>query len=265
VPFAELDGVSLFFTDEGGEGSPILFVHGFSCDSHDWSWQIPYFADTHRVIAVDLRGHGRSSAPEDGYNPSQFASDIAALLERLSVGPVLAVGHSLGGAIVSVLAVEHPELVRGVVVVDPAYLLPDETAAAIAATMEYAGGDPIRCATLLLGHSDGAGSSPALRTWHMRRIAGTPSAVLEKTLSGSLAGVGALAYATQSRPFLRRRRCPVLAIYADPARAAIESQILADECSRVISWEGAGHWLHQERPAEFNALVDMWLANAGIG
>lgn len=264
MPFAELDGVSLFYTDEGGEGSPILFVHGFSCDSHDWSWQIAHFASRHRVIAVDLRGHGRSSAPACGYEPLQFAADLAALLTRLSCPPVVAVGHSLGGAIVSVLAVEFPEKVRAVVVVDPAYLLPDKASAAIAATVALTEGDSIRCAKLLLSQGYGAGSSEALRTWHTRRIEGTPPAVLERTLAGSLGGSGALAYEGQSRPYLRRRRHPVLAIYANPARAAMETEIFSDEISRSVSWEGAGHWLHQERPAEFNDLVDRWLTTIGV-
>ena len=52
MPFTDVRDVCLFFTDEG-EGEPVLFVHGFSCDSHDWSWQLPYFmAAGYRVIAV---------------------------------------------------------------------------------------------------------------------------------------------------------------------------------------------------------------------
>lgn len=121
MPFADVGAASLFYTDEGTGDPAVLLVHGWSCDSHDWSWQIPAFAGRHRVIAADNRGHGRSSVPAGGYTPRQFASDLAGLLKNLDSGPVVAVGHSLGGVIVSALAVEHPELVRAVVVVDPAY------------------------------------------------------------------------------------------------------------------------------------------------
>jgi pimeloyl-ACP methyl ester carboxylesterase len=114
VPFAELDDVRLFYTDEGAGDPPILFVHGFSCDSHDWTWQLPHFVARHRVLAVDIRGHGRSSVPSDGYDPVQFAADLAALLEQIDVPSVVAIGHSLVGVIVSALAVEHPERVRAV-------------------------------------------------------------------------------------------------------------------------------------------------------
>ena len=73
MAYADIGEVRLFFTDEGEGDPPILMVHGFSCDGHDWMWQIPHFAARHRVIVVDLRGHGRSSVPEDGYEPKQFA------------------------------------------------------------------------------------------------------------------------------------------------------------------------------------------------
>ena len=62
----DVGALRMFFTDEGSGDPPLLFVHGYTCDSHDWSWQLSHFARSHRVIAVDLRGHGRSSAPEDG-------------------------------------------------------------------------------------------------------------------------------------------------------------------------------------------------------
>ena len=55
MAFAEVEGVRLFFTDDGTGGPPMFFVHGFSCDSHDWNWQIPHFVANHRVIAPDLR------------------------------------------------------------------------------------------------------------------------------------------------------------------------------------------------------------------
>ena len=136
MAFANLGEVELFYTDEGEGGPPMLFVHGFACDSHDWMWQLAHFERCHRVIAVDLRGHGRSSAPEGGYDSTTFADDIAALLRRLKCGPVVAIGHSLGGMIVSALAVEHPELVSAVVSIDPGYLIADETSQAMGSIME---------------------------------------------------------------------------------------------------------------------------------
>ncbi len=261
MAFADVGDVRLFYTDDGAGDPPILFVHGFSCDSHDWSWQLPHFAANHRVIAVDNRGHGRSSAPEKGYVPEQFAADLAGLLGQLDTGPVVAMGHSLGGAIVSTLAVEHPELVSAVVSVDPGYLLAEEVrpiVESMATALED--GDPVLGSQTFLSATYSPASPAALKTWHMRRIAGVPGHVLRQTLAGLFVGPDSLGYRDTSVPYLKRRQCPVLAIYNDPDRAAFEATVFDDPRSKSLGWAGSGHWLHQERPEEFNHLVTSWLA-----
>lgn len=261
MPFADLSEARLFYTDEGAGDPPVLFVHGYSCDSHDWMWQLPYFTERHRVVAVDIRGHGRSSAPDDGYTPQRFAADLAELLGHLGTGPVVAVGHSLGGVIVSALAVEHPDLVSAVVSVDPGYLIPDAAAESLAGIVQATAADPVAAAEMMLGPTYAEASPPHLKAWHFRRIAGDPPHVLHKTLQGLFAP-GGLTFTSVCEPYLRRRPCPVLAFYADGGRAATEQAMGAE----VIVWPGSGHWLHQERPAEFNALVERWISEkAGPG
>lgn len=258
MPFVSLGDVELFYTDEGGGDPPMLFVHGYSCDSHDWSWQLPHFAKSHRVIAVDNRGHGRSSAPDTGYDHLDFAGDVARLLDHLACGPVVAVGHSLGGVIVSTLAVERPELVQAIVSIDPGYLVPEEMSAGVAPVIEaLESSDPIPVAQAALGGTYTPASPLALKTWHMRRIAGTPVHVLRQTLTNLMEG---MARESVSAPYLARRKCPVLAMYTDPSRAAIEAAMLDDGRSRVVTFEGSGHWIHQERPDEVNHIIDTWLA-----
>jgi pimeloyl-ACP methyl ester carboxylesterase len=262
MAFADVGDVQLFFTDDGVGDPPILFVHGFSCDSHDWSWQIPHFVAGHRVIAVDIRGHGRSSAPDKGYVPRQFAADIAGLLDQLNTGPVVAVGHSLGGAIVSTLAVEHPALVAAVVSVDPGYLLPEEFRPIVEGMVNaLQTGDPVDGSQTFLSGSYSPASPAALKTWHMRRIAGVPNHVLRDTLAGLFVGQESLGFRETSAPYLTRRACPVLALYTDPDRAQFEATLFGDPRSKSLSWAGSGHWLHQERPEEFNHLVTGWLAS----
>jgi pimeloyl-ACP methyl ester carboxylesterase len=262
MPYAEIGDVRLFFTDDGEGDPPLLLVHGFSCDGNDWMFQIPHFVQHHRVIVPDLRGHGRSSVPADGYAPKQFAADIAGLLEQLDVGPVVAMGHSMGGAVVSALAVEHPSLVSAVVSIDPAYLLPDEFRPIIEEmTVALGTSDPVGAAQQFLSASYSPASPPALKTFHMRRTAGTPGPVLTASLAGTFAGPDALGYRETSVPYLERRTCPVLTFYTDPDRASFEAGMFRDPVSRAIAWPGSGHWLHQERPAEFNHLVDEWLAS----
>ncbi len=257
MAFAKLDDAELFYTDEGAGEPAMLFVHGYSCDSHDWMHQLAHFTRAHRVIAVDLRGHGRSSAPEGGYEAKTYAADLAALLGRLGVGPVVAVGHSMGGGVVSALAVEHPELVSAVVCVDPSYLVPDEVYAGVQGMLEALKANPVETAQAILGRSYTAASPPQLKAWHMRRIAGVPGHVLYQSMANS----GGLTARSASEPYLRRRACPVLTVYAAEDRVDVERALFADPRSRAFAWPGSGHWLHQERPAEFNAVVEDWLGS----
>ena len=260
MPFAEVRGARLFFTDEGVDAEPMLFVHGFSCDSHDWSWQLPHFAVTHRVVAVDLRGHGRSSAPEGGYELSSLVADVAALVDLLRCGPVVAIGHSLGGAIVASMAVERPDLVRAVVAVDPGHLVPDEAGPALAAALAlYEQGDPAMAAGAAFDQLSHTASTPAaLATWHNRRAAGVPEHVLRRTIAGLIGGPHPFVLRSNSEPLLGRMQQPVLSFYVDPVRAEVASAIFPAP-SKTVCFEGSGHWLHQERPAEVNTLISAWL------
>jgi pimeloyl-ACP methyl ester carboxylesterase len=90
----------------------------------------------------------------------------------------------------------------------------------------------------------------------VRRIAGTEPHVPRQALEAQVTG---MVPRSRGEPYPRRRTCPVLSFYAGPSRAAAERAVFADDRSRVVTWEGAGHWLHQERPAEFTALVSDWL------
>jgi pimeloyl-ACP methyl ester carboxylesterase len=121
--------------------------------------------------------------------------------------------------------------------------------------------DPVATAQGFLGAAYSPASPPHLRSWHMRRIAGVPPHVLHGALAGLFDGPEALGFDTVSVPYLSRRTCPVLAFYVDPTRAAVEAGLMADQRSKVVTWEGSGHWLHQERPDEVNHLITDWLAS----
>jgi pimeloyl-ACP methyl ester carboxylesterase len=259
MAFATIDGLELFFTDEGSGNSTLLFVHGFACDSHDWSWQLAHFARRSRVIALDLRGHGRSGVPIEGYEPLDFATDIARLLDLLGCPPVIAVGHSMGALVVSALAVEHPEKVCALVAVDPGYLVDDGMVNVTDLLAQLDEAETVPFVQSLLGGSDTPSSPPFLRTWHRRRVAGVPTHVLVQTLKGMAAKSGITSLRGPGQSYLAKRRCPVLSVYAEPSRVAVEAALFSDPRSEAAAWNGTGHWLHQERPEAFNAMVESWL------
>lgn len=107
---------------EGGPraGSPIVLVHCFSCAMDWWDRMRPALERRHRVISVDLLGHGGSEKPSSGYSPPDQAEVVGQALRRLGVREAEVVGHSLGGAVAVALAEEAPELVDRVVIIDTA-------------------------------------------------------------------------------------------------------------------------------------------------
>lgn len=117
----DLPGGEMQVTEHGPrEGAPIVLIHCFSCAIDWWDGMMPYLDRTHRVIAVDLLGHGGSEKPGDGYTPENQADVIAQALERLHVKGAEVIGHSLGGSVSVALAERHRDLAGRVVIVDTA-------------------------------------------------------------------------------------------------------------------------------------------------
>ncbi|MFF7707955.1 alpha/beta fold hydrolase [Pseudomonas sp. NPDC007930] len=117
MPHFDHHGCSLHYTDHG-QGTPVLLVHGLGSSLDDWEYQTPALLAEHRVICVDVRGHGRSAKPRERYSVAKFAADTAALLRHLGCGPVHYVGLSMGGMIGFQLAVDHPALLRSLCIVN---------------------------------------------------------------------------------------------------------------------------------------------------
>ena len=94
---------------EAGEGPPIVLQHGWP--QHWWAWRelIPALAERHRVICPDLRGHGWSDVPQDGYEKEQLATDLLAVLDALELDRVLLVGHDWGGLAGFLACLRAPE------------------------------------------------------------------------------------------------------------------------------------------------------------
>ncbi|HET9380820.1 MAG TPA: alpha/beta fold hydrolase [Streptomyces sp.] len=110
--FASSDGV-LAYRDTGGSGLPVVLLHASFLDHTMWDEHIPVLAKDFRVIAPDARGHGRSA---NASRPFRQVDDLAALLHHEDVAPAVLVGVSMGAVTAVGTALEHPELVRALVV-----------------------------------------------------------------------------------------------------------------------------------------------------
>jgi len=96
----------------------LLLIHGFGGQARQWRYQIEEFSRDNRVIAPDLRGHGRSSRPKDGYEMARLLADVTAVLDHLKIiEPVILIGHSFGVAIATEFAWTYPERVSRLILV----------------------------------------------------------------------------------------------------------------------------------------------------
>jgi len=117
MPFAQINGMQMHYQIYG-EGEPLLLVHGLGSSGRDWEIQYAHFAQNYQVIVFDGRGHGQSDKPPGPYSIARFAEDCAKLLKFLELEQVHVVGISMGGMIALQLAVDYPEMMKSLVVVN---------------------------------------------------------------------------------------------------------------------------------------------------
>jgi len=121
--FITPDGIKLNF-EMAGSGKPLLFLHGWAMCSRVWKYQLKWFAGDYKVIALDLRGHGRSESPDGDYNLLSLSKDIIYFIEGLQLERLTLVGWSLAVSLILKLFSFHPLRVDSLVLVDgtPAFM-----------------------------------------------------------------------------------------------------------------------------------------------
>ncbi len=102
---------------EDGKGSPIVLIHGYSASMHWWNRNVSELARSHRVIRVDLLGHGGSEKPRSGYSMKNQAELVASALNEKGVSNAYVVGHSMGGVVATALAEQNPKLVDQITII----------------------------------------------------------------------------------------------------------------------------------------------------
>jgi pimeloyl-ACP methyl ester carboxylesterase len=248
----ERNGVRLAFEDRGAGKPAFVFVHGWTCDRSFFAPQADHFARRHRVVSVDLRGHGESDKPPGPYPVATFAEDIAEIVEQAQLGKVVAVGHSLGGLIVLQMAASFPDRVAGIVMVDPPPLVPppERLAAleAMAAALE-AGDDGPRRQFI---------ESMFLPTSDRRLIAQITTAMLAAPGHVAAAAMrGAVAFDIAAAA--SACRAPALLIAANPQRNP--PHLVTQRLPNLVlgCTVGAGHFNQLETPDQINAMIEALL------
>lgn len=250
------DGVAIHFTDQG-QGSPaIVFVHGWSCDASYWDAQVAHFAPRHRVVAIDLAGHGASGQERKGYTMEAFGADVAAVLAQLDLKDAVLVGHSMGGAVIVEAALAAPDRVIGLVGVDNfqnvTMKMPPASIDVFVSTFEA---DFVPRVSAWVGHFFPAGADTALAAGIARDMASAPPAVALSAMRELLHWLSART--AERLPLLT---APLMCINADMQPTQVEpiKALVPGYQLRVLA--GRGHFLMREDPAGFNRLLEETVA-----
>ena len=227
-----------------GAGIPIVFIHGNGANLTQWGAQLAHFRKTNRVIAIDLRGMGKSDVPVDGvFTIPAMVEDIHLVVNALNVDRFVIVGHSFGGAVVAGYAAEHPERVAGVVYAD--------SAGDIKATPEQSERylDALRMDKSAVVRT---AYEPMLKTASPQVKAAVLDSVDRTSIEAYSESMEAMRDFSVAKA-VASYRGPVLAIVAMEHPSSLHLQFPSIPVRKMT---GVGHWLMMERPAEFNALLE---------
>jgi pimeloyl-ACP methyl ester carboxylesterase len=247
---ASVDGANVHWTSHG-RGPAIIFVHGWTCDATSWDAQVPAFSRTHRVITLDLPGHGQSAQPKDGrFSMELFARAIEAVRKEAGVDRAVFVGHSMGGPVVRQYALTYPAHVAALVLVDGLVLMKDDgTARQPPAPMTGPEGRKAR-ETMVRGMF-----GPKTTAANQQHILKMMLDTSEQTASGAM-------NATWDRSTWSNDpvSVDVLGIYADRSRVANRAAMkILYPSLEYHEVAGTGHFVMMDDPDSFNALVNTFL------
>jgi pimeloyl-ACP methyl ester carboxylesterase len=262
------DGLELAVVDFGGRGPTLLFSHATGFHAFLWEPHARRFAATHRVLAIEHRGHGRSDKPATGYRWERFGADLAAVVRALGLRDVRAVGHSKGAmAIVIAVGLGAP-IVRAVLIEPVLIAGPPRTEPAMESPLAQGA---LRRRTTFTSRDDMfARLRPRMpfETWREEfvrcyvdhGVADRPDGGVELLCPGAIeAQVYANAPMSDSYALLERCTVPTLLVRGatgpgiDAMEEAEALRRLPDGRAVVIA--GGGHFVPMERPDEVAAAI----------
>jgi 3-oxoadipate enol-lactonase len=257
MPRLNVDGITINYRDTGGDGTPVVLVHGWPLSSEMWTAQIEALAPR-RVLAPDLMGFGGSDAPEDpdAYSIGAFARQVSAVIREAGDGPVVLGGLSMGGYVCLSVFRSDADSVGALILADTRAEgdAPEtserRTRQQAQVRAEGPGGLISELATAL--PSESIQSADPELTGRLRRLMDNPAA-------GIVGGLEAMKQRPDARPLLESIHVPTLVIVGeedtvtpiDSARRLEESIAGAE----LVVIDGAGHLTNLERPDAFNAAL----------
>ncbi len=265
VPFrlAILDDARVRYQSYGKGAKAVVLVHGWNGDHTFWIRNIAALSAEHRVIVMDLPGHGGSDAPKVDYTPQFFARALDAVLRDAKVSRAILVGHNMGAPVVRQFLCDFPAKVAGLILVDPAISKPVSPA-----EMEQR---KARRAPFLDSLRSPAYLDVAAKFIDRMFVPETPADLRTEIKARMLAvapniSISAMDGMSDGSMWAKQTDIPVLAIFSDKGRGA-ENQTMLGEMFRSLDhqeWPGGGNFTMLETPDHFNAAALAFLARIGF-
>jgi pimeloyl-ACP methyl ester carboxylesterase len=252
MPELHRDGRSLFYREEGTGDPAVVLVHGWCCDHTYFLPQLGHLARHHRVIALDLLGHGRSDKPAQPYPLHGFADDIAWAAARLGIDKPIVVGHSMGGGTALELAARHPDVPGAIAMLDSTIVIGPDRRADMEALLPALRGAEYRDAmTRALQGFFQPWDDPARKARIVQAMTSAPQHVIAGAWAGLLAWDGPAAAAA----------CRVPALYVAASAPRTDLDRLRTLCPKLLTAQvvAAGHFLQLEVPEQINAMLDRFI------
>ncbi len=247
-------GVGLCFEDVGKGRPPLVLIHDLGHDHASFAPQIEHFRRAHRVVAVDLRGHGRSDKPEEEYTMAGLADDVAWVCYELGVYSPVVVGHGLGGAIGLEMSARYPALPEALVALDSLILPPPDVRIGLHSVVES-----LQTPTW----------SEVLTRQAMEQLAGVRGAAAEGR-AGLVKGIGSASGRAVASGWenalawngaMAAVYCRVPLLYVDGGTRATDLERLRElhPQLKVQRTKGGGHFQHLEVAEEMNGIIERYL------
>ena len=242
------DGIPIRFETYGRGERTLILVHGWSCDRTYWWHQVDAFADSYRVVTIDLAGHGESGAGRAEWSIPAFGADVVAVVEALELGRVVLTGHSMGGDVIVEAAFALGDRVEGLVWVDTYRDLTEPSSSeevdAFVAPFRRDFVETTRNFVRQLFRPETDGN---LVERIVNDMSSAPPDVAVDALQHSFANKGAVIAG------LRRLNVPIVAI--NPDYRQTDPVSLGTHGVDTVIAADVGHFLMLEDPAQFNGLL----------
>lgn len=247
------DGTPISYEIHGAREPTLVFVHGWSCDARYWRFQVSHFSKTHRVVVLDLAGHGHSGLTRTKYTMDAFGEDVRAVTEAAGGHRVLLIGHSMGGAVIAEAARRMPDRVIGLIGIDTLenieYPLTNEEFKKMIAPLEqdFRTGSRQFIGEMLLPQTD-----PRLRDWILSDVSAAPPAIALSAMNEMMAQ-----YITgEAAKIFEKIRAPVISVNGDLWPIDYEANRRHMFSYHAIVLKKADHFLMLNRPEEFNRALE---------